>query len=248
MINKEITRAIDMIGQAKHVTAFTGAGISVESGIPPFRGEGGLWSQYDPQILDLDYFRQHPKASWRVIKEIFYDFFGQAKPNSAHITLGMMEQQGMLREVITQNIDSLHQEGGSKRVHEFHGSSRTLVCMQCNQRHAVEEVNLNQPIPTCSSCGGTLKPDFIFFGEGIPAAAYEASVDAAQKADLFIVIGTTGEVMPACQIPYMAKEQGCKIIEINPTLSAFTPHITDIFLPGKATVIMEAIAAGLSLS
>jgi len=105
-----------LIRQARHLTAFTGAGISVESGIPPFRGEGGLWSRYDPRMLELDYFLAHPEKAWPVIREIFYDHFGKARPNRAHEVLAAWEARGLLKTLITQNIDNLHHIAGSERL------------------------------------------------------------------------------------------------------------------------------------
>ena len=242
-----LTEAIELIKNAKHITAFTGAGISVESGIPPFRGIDGLWSKYDPQILDLSYFFNNPKESWMVIKEIFYDFFGKARPNDAHKGLAALESNGMLQEIITQNIDNLHQEAGSKVIHEFHGNSKKLICTSCKTIYNSTEIDLKKLPPLCKHCHSLLKPDFIFFGEGIPQKAYHASVLAAKKSDVFLVIGTTGEIMPACHIPIMAKYNGTKIIEINPEHSKYTHSITDIFLKEKASVALNQIVKSLSL-
>ena len=240
-----ITEAIQLIQNAKHITAFTGAGISVESGIPPFRGPSGLWSKYDPQVLDLNYFFNNPKESWFVIKEIFYDFFGEAQANDAHKALALMESKGIVKEIITQNIDNLHQEAGSKVIHEFHGNSQKLICTSCNAHYKASEIDLKKLPPLCKKCNSLLKPDFIFFGEGIPPEAYQASLLASEKSDLFIVIGTTGEVMPACQMPIIAKQNGAKIIEINLDRSKFTDSITDVFLQDKASVIMNQILESL---
>ncbi len=213
----------------------------MESGIPPFRGPEGLWSKYDPVVLDLNYFRQHPEKSWAVIKEIFYDFFGKAKPNAAHFALAQMEKEGLLKNIITQNIDNLHQEAGSQEVIEFHGNSHSLVCMQCGRTFQYREISMETLPVRCPDCGGLVKPDFIFFGEGIPPRAYEKSLEAARKADVFLVIGTTGEIMPASQIPFLAKENGAFIIEVNTEPSNYTHTLTDIFLQGKATVVMQTL-------
>ncbi len=236
-----ISEAANLLKQSKYTTAFTGAGISVESGIPPFRGATGLWSKYDPIVLDIDYFHAHPLESWKVIKEIFYDFFGKAKPNKAHEVLAMMEQNGLLKNIITQNIDNLHQEAGSREVYEFHGNSRELVCTKCGKRFTMDNINFDKLPVTCDACGGLVKPNFIFFGEGIPPVAYEKSLAAAHNADVFLVIGTTGEIMPASQIPIMAKNQGAKIIEINVEPSNYTYHVTDVFLKGKAGEMMARL-------
>lgn len=234
-------QAVDWLKHSDYTTAFTGAGISVESGIPPFRGPQGLWSQYDPIVLDLDYFHHHSLESWKVIKQIFYDFFGEAQPNPAHLALAKMEKAGFLKNIITQNIDNLHQEAGSGEVIEFHGNSHSLVCTACGKRYGLADINLDILPVACPGCGGLLKPDFIFFGEGIPAKAYEKSLEAAQKAKVFLVVGTTGEIMPASQIPILAKQNGAKIIEINTEISNYTHSITDIFLRGKASVVLKKI-------
>ncbi|MBN2519655.1 MAG: NAD-dependent protein deacylase, partial [Bacteroidales bacterium] len=142
LINK-INEAANLIRHSSRTVAFTGAGISVESGIPPFRGENGLWSKYDPVFLDINYFHQYPEKSWPLIKEIFYDFFGEAKPNAAHYALAEMEQKNLLHSLITQNIDNLHQIAGSKQVYEFHGNSRNLICQKCLTYYTVQEIDLS---------------------------------------------------------------------------------------------------------
>ncbi len=238
----KIDSAAEIICEAKHVTAFTGAGISVESGIPPFRGPEGLWSKYDPIVLDISYFRMHPEKSWSVIKEIFYDFFGKAEPNNAHFALANMEKNGLLNAVITQNIDALHQKAGSKTVFEFHGTSEYLTCLDCGKKFLPKEISLEKLPPRCSQCGGLLKPDFIFFGEQIPPEAHAKSFREAEIADVFVVVGTTGEIMPASLIPREAKERGAVIIEVNTEKSKYTNSITDIFLQGKAGKVLKELS------
>lgn len=237
-MNTDIRKAAEIIRSSKALIAFTGAGISVESGIPPFRGPEGLWSKYDPKCLDLDYFHSQPKEAWSAIKSIFYDFFGTAKYNKAHKVLANLERKGLLKAVVTQNIDNLHQEAGSNVVFEFHGNSQKLICPFCKQIYLPEEVNLNDLPPLCKSDEQVLKPDFVFFGEGIPEEAYRRSLLAAQKADVVLIIGTTGEVMPAAMIPMEAKRFGAEIIEINTEASNYTSQITDYFLQGKASEIL----------
>jgi NAD-dependent deacetylase len=241
-----ISAAARVLREAHHVTAFSGAGISVESGIPPFRGEGGLWSTYDPRCLEIGYFLAHAGDAWRVIKEIFYDFFGNARPNDAHRSLALLEREGIVKALITQNIDNLHFEAGSRVVYEFHGNSRLLLCLDCGGRRPAREANLVLLPPHCG-CGGIYKPDFVFFGESIPEEASEKSFEQAECADVFLLIGTTGEVMPACLIPEEAKRHGATIIEINTEPSNYTGRITDIFLRGKATEVMRALITELGL-
>jgi NAD-dependent deacetylase len=233
--------AAKLIMNANHVTAFTGAGISVESGIPPFRGKDGLWSRYDPIVLDIDYFQNNPKESWLVIKEIFYDFFGEAKPNTAHFALAELEKMEIIKSVITQNIDNLHQHAGIKEIYEFHGNSRNLICTSCSKILKAEETSLSVLPLKCNVCGTVLKSDFVFFGEPIPEPARSNSFNEAENADIFLLIDTTGEIMPASIIPQEAKRNGVKIIEINVETTNFTKSITDLFIEGKATEVMAKI-------
>ena len=242
MVQKtNINQAVSLLKKSKFTTAYTGAGISVESGIPAFRGTNGLWSKYDTNLLEYQYFLENPKKSWEVIREIFYDHFGKAKPNKAHLILARMEQRGFISSTITQNIDNLHQAAGSKKVAEFHGNSQILICLSCYKEYHASDISLEHLPPTCRQCGGLLKPNFVFFGEAIPKPPLVAAYEAANKSDIFLIIGTTGEVMPANQFPYLAKENGAKIIEINPEPSLYTHAITDIFLQGKAGKIMESL-------
>jgi NAD-dependent deacetylase len=238
---KEIIKAAGLIANAKHLVAFTGAGISVESGIPPFRGEGGIWSKYDPSCLDISNFNSDPAASWVVISKIFYEFFNDARPNAAHLFLARLEKRGLLKAVITQNIDHMHQMAGSTEVIEYHGNSRWLICSQCGERYEVSTVSLNPLPPRCSADQAVLKPDFVFFGEGIPREAARRSVEEIQMADLLLIIGTTGEVMPAGMLPSMARANGATILEINPRESGFSYSITDLLLQGPAGEICKQL-------
>jgi len=245
-MNKQLIElALEKLKLSKHTFAFTGAGISIESGIPPFRGETGLWSKYDPIVLDINYFQSHSNDSWKVIKEIFYDFFGQAFPNDAHIALSKLEAKGFIKSIITQNIDNLHQEAGSKQIIEFHGNSHTLECLYCESKYKIEELNFEKLPVICPKCNGLVKPDFVFFGESIPPQAYEKSIEQATLAEVVLIIGTTGEITPASYIPHMAKENGAFIIEINPNPSKFTHTITDIFIQEKASSAMNSIVNGI---
>lgn len=236
-----IHKAAELIINSKNTTVFTGAGISVESGIPPFRGNTGIWSQYDPIILDIDYYYSHPMNSWPIIKKLFYDFFGDAHPNKAHQTLASWENKNLIKTIITQNIDHLHQTAGSVNVLEFHGTSQSFVCAKCQQIFPASDILLNDEPPRCLQphCNSILKPNFIFFGESIESDIYKECMKNAETSDVYLIIGTTGEVMPACQIPVFAKQNGAQIIEINTAESHFTNIITDIFLQGKASMVMK---------
>jgi len=236
----EAVRAlVSLIRSARYLTAFTGAGISVESGIPPFRGEGGIWNTHDPRKFELDYFMAHPEEAWPLLKQIFYGGgLRAARPNRAHEVLAAWEARGagldgrggLLKVLITQNIDNLHSLAGSRRIIEFHGNSRLLLCVSCGKR-VEAEARLLQTLPPRCGCGGIYKPDFVFFGEGIPPVAHERAREAARRTDLMLVVGTTGEVYPAALIPQWAAEAGAKIVEINPAPSSFTGSVTDVRIP-----------------
>jgi NAD-dependent deacetylase len=242
------SQASELLKSARRVCAFTGSGISVESGIPPFRGKDGIYSKYDSRYFDLSYFLSEPENCWISLKQIFFDHLGKSEPNYAHRALAELERRGIVKTVITQNIDNLHQKAGSREVYEFHGNSQNLICLDCGKKIGVEEADLEILPPRCDYCCGILKPDFVFFGEQIPESAYTRSVYESQASDVFFVIGTTGEVMPAAMTPHIAKRNGAKIIEINPNPSNFTNIITDIFIREKACAGMEGIMEALGLS
>jgi NAD-dependent deacetylase len=238
-LEKNIKEAIKLIRKAKYGVAFTGAGISVASGLKPFRGEGGLWEEVNPNFFEIDFFKKKPYQSWKIIKEVFYDNLPNVEPNIAHKVLGGMCERGFIESVITQNVDGLHQKAGSKFVYELHGSIRQLVCTDCMSEYDLGFADLNFLPPTCYMCKGILKPDMVFFNEPIPHFAKKRSIEEAEKADVFIIIGANAEVFPANTIPLKAKENGAKIIEINIKPSQFTENITDVFIRGTSSEILE---------
>lgn len=234
-------QAAEWITKSKHLCAFTGAGISVESGIPAFRGEDGIWNEYDPDILDINNYLHDPETTWPIIRKLFYQFFTEALPNAAHRLISDLESRGILKAVITQNIDNMHQEAGSKNVIEYHGNSYWMVCTECGERTEFDVKLLSSDVPRCEKDKAVLKPDFVFFAEAIPEKAAHNAVVEAGKTDIMLMIGTTGEVMPASMLPRMAKNAGAKIIEINTEKSLYTDDITDIFLQGKAGEVSESL-------
>lgn len=247
MNSELLIQAAKLIRKAKYAVAFTGAGISVASGIPPFRGENGLWNSTDPIFLDIEFFKRKPLQSWRKIKEIFYDKLSNVEPNVAHEVLAKMEKRSFLEAVITQNIDYLHQKAGSQKVYELHGTYKNLVCTRCRSEYDMSFNDLNFLPPTCFVCRGILKPDIVFFNEPIPVFAKKHSFEEAEKCDLMLIIGTNAEVLPAADIPVKAKEHGAKIIEINIEPSHFTHTVTDIFLQMTASEAMTALGELLYL-
>jgi NAD-dependent deacetylase len=239
-----IAWAAKRIAASRRVVALTGAGISTESGIPAFRGPEGLWSRYDPSLLQISFFRHFPERSWPVLKEIFFTHLLAAGPNPGHFALARMQQGGALKTLITQNIDGLHQQAGSSGVIEYHGSARALRCLRCGRRRAVTPRALAPEVPLCR-CGGLLKPDFVLFGQGIPPRAAKSAERAARLAEVMLIVGTTGEVYPAARLPRLAKARGAFVIEVNPEESRFTGEITDLHLAERASVALPLLAARL---
>jgi NAD-dependent deacetylase len=244
---KNIEKAAELIRNAKYAVAFTGAGISVESGIPPFRGDDGLWNTHHAIYLEIDFFLKKPLQSWIKIKELFYDRLGDARPNIAHEILAKMEKRSFVESVITQNIDYLHQKAGSKHVYELHGNYKKLICTNCSSEYDISFTDLNYLPPTCYICKGILKPDIVFFNEPIPKFAKTQSFKEVYKADVMLIIGTHAGVSPASEFPLLAKIKGTKIIEINIKKSFLTNTVTDIFLEGKAVEILTKIGEFLYL-
>lgn len=237
--NDNIKRAAEILGSAKYAVVFTGAGVSVKSGIPTFRGAGGIWNEVDPNYFNLEFFQKKPTLTWNIIKQVFYDKLTSVKPNKAHFVLSVMEQRKTIQSIITQNIDHLHQDAGNKNVIELHGTYKRLICPKCSTEYGYKFADLNFLPPTCIVCRGVLKPDFVFFNEPLPEGAVSKAIEEAGKADLLLVIGTRAEVYPANTIPQIAKENGAKIIEINVAKTALTDYFTDIFIEGDAGEIMS---------
>ena len=236
-----IKRAVkDLLGSQKTI-ALTGAGISVESGIPDFRSAGGLWSKYDPEeYAHISAFRSNPEKIWHMIKEMMELVLG-AEPNPAHSALAELEQMDLLSSVITQNVDGLHQRGGSKEVVEFHGSNQWLVCLQCGYRQEAASFSFEDIPPRCPQCSSILKPDVVFFGEPIPEEAQARAFEEARTCDVVLVVGTSAVVYPAAGIPTSAKQSGAKVVEINMEPTALTGYISDYLIQGPAGQILPKI-------
>jgi NAD-dependent deacetylase len=234
-----IRKAAEIICASKLNIALTGAGISVESGIPDFRSAGGLWSKYDPaDYATITAFRQNPEKIWDMLREMDA-LVSQAKPNAAHIGMGDLEKMGYLHCIITQNVDNLHQAGGARNVIEYHGNSSTLSCLWCGRQYQAKEKR-SEHIPRCE-CRRVLKPNVIFFGEPIPVEALNRSFQLAASAEALMVVGTSAVVSPANTIPSIAKDRGARIIEVNLERTHLTDTITDVFLQGKAGEIIAAL-------
>ncbi len=207
------------IQKAQNIVAFTGAGISAESGIPTYRGEGGLWTKYDPsKYASIDYFLQDPSYYWNFFKDVRYPILKKVKPNKAHRALSQMEKTASLKTVITQNIDGLHQKAGSSSVIELHGTTRTIICMDCSKKYTIGEafIKLAKQIPPlCSDCNGILRPDVVFFGETLDPQILRDAYAAAASSDFLLAVGSSLVVFPAADIPMRAKQAGAKLAIIN---------------------------------
>ncbi len=224
-----------LLVQSRYAIALTGAGISVESGIPDFRGKNGVWTKYDPfEYGHIDSFRANPARVWKMLMEIGA-LVESVDPNQAHLALGELEKLGIIKMVITQNVDSLHQRGGSSNVVEFHGNFRRMHCDNCQKPYLRADVSLVSLPPLCS-CGGPIRPDIILFGEGIPPEAYSRAFEAAEKCDLMLVVGTSASVAPASQLPLIANRRGAHVLEINPVDSELSKRITELHIMEPAAV------------
>ena len=240
-----IKRAARDLSEAKMVTALTGAGISVESGIPPFRGKGGLWEKYDPmEVAHIDAFLQDPTKVWNLLFKDMKEVLDKAKPNDSHKGLAKLEKFGILKTIITQNVDGLHQIAGNTDVIEFHGNMAWQKCMDCHKRYETHDIDINRIPPRCS-CDGILRPEAVLFGEMIPQAALWRSRQVAQDCDVMLVIGTSAIVQPAALMPIVAKDTGAKVIEINPERTLLTDDISDYLISGTAGDVMNRIIADL---
>jgi len=237
-MSKEFEIAAKLLVKSKYAIAFTGAGISAESGIPTFRGRGGLWEKYDPnEFATVSALRKNPKKVWKFYVE-FFNLMKNSKPNKAHIAIGELEKMGIIKAVITQNIDDLHERGGTKNIIKLHGWYNRLRCDNCGYRTEIEE--LPEEMPRCPECGENLRPDVVLFGERLPSTELDAAFIEANKADLVLVVGTSGVVMPAAYIPWVVKNNNGKIIEINYEPTVIT-SIADLSLFGKAGEILPKI-------
>jgi NAD-dependent deacetylase len=225
-----------LIRESSPVIAFTGAGISVPSGIPDFRSPGtGLWARVDPrEVAHIDAFHRDPERFWSFYGERFQALEGK-RPNAAHRTLARLEREGLLDAVITQNVDGLHARAGTRELIEVHGTIAHSSCPACGRRYPLSEVRARHAsdgrgVPRCD-CEAPLKPDAVLFGEYLPADALERAERLAQEAELMICIGSSLEVYPVAQLPAMTLERGGRLAIITKGATPFD---------GRAAVRMRA--------
>ncbi|MBN1773511.1 MAG: NAD-dependent deacylase [Deltaproteobacteria bacterium] len=215
------------------VAALTGAGISVDSGIPDFRSRGGLWERFEPEeYATVEALDRDPDKVWRMLREMGR-LVAEARPNPGHAALARLEALGLLDAVITQNVDDLHQAAGSRRVVEFHGNARALRCLNCDARSRQDRPPPGDRAPRCPACGGLLRPQVVFFGEPIPPSALAEAAKLARGCRTMLVVGTSATVAPASLLPFMAKESGARLVEVNlePTSLSWA---ADVSLAGRS--------------
>ncbi len=246
-----LAQAADAILAARHVAALTGAGLSVESGIPPFRGPGGLWTKHgEPPLNGFEEFLRDPKAAWQArlnpvgpMREL-WKTLSKAAPNPGHRAFVDLEEMGLLRHLITQNVDDLHRAAGSAQLAEIHGNYTLVRCLSCGVRRHRDEISLDELPPICDACGGIVKSDTVSFGEPIPADVLETCQQIGSECDCMIVAGTSATVYPAAYFPLEVRERGGTLIEVNPHESELTPLCT-ISLRGPAGEILPDLVRQL---
>ncbi len=246
-----VDAAARLIASSEYAIVMTGAGISVESGIPPFRGPDGLWTRHGtPSGNGYQNFLEDPSAWWR--REIeravepwvaeLRQSVSDAHPNPGHDALVEMERAGWIRSLITQNIDGLHTEAGTQNIVEIHGSRRFLRCVECENRTPRPDLFARQPAPPCGNCGGPVKYDSVLFGEPIPPKVLASARAETDRADCVLVIGSSSTVRPAGGLPRIAHANGATLIEINTSDTRLTSDCDVVIRASAATALPNLLA------
>lgn len=260
--SETLNRAAFLVANARHIVALVGAGLSVESGIPPFRGQGGLWTRFgEPPMNAFQGFLQDPAAYWREQSQTpaegpraeLATALQNARPNPGHHALVALERMGVLQMTITQNVDGLHAEAGSRKLVEIHGSRTRLRCLGCGlcllrANWLIERLPPDRSrdgVPTCPECGGLVKGDGVMFGEPIPRAWADEALRHVARCDCMLLVGTSGTVYPAAAFPRHVKAGGGVLIEVNPATTPFTP-LCDVVLADSAAKALPALLERLA--
>lgn len=232
-------KAAQLLKESNHAIAFTDAGISVESGLKPFRGENGLWvADVNPELLSFAMFMRDPGKSIQLQKKFLFEPCVHASPNAAHAAIAGLEESGFIKAAITQNIDNLHHKAGSKNVLELHGNIREAVCLSCDIFYPFQADS--EEAPQCEKCNAILKPNCILFGERLPKQAWYSAEVEMRKADVLLLVGASGIVEPAGNLPFHHC-QHLKMININPSTNRYA-GISDVNIEVQAGIAMTAIA------
>jgi NAD-dependent deacetylase len=250
-LDAEIHRAADLLAAARRAVALTGAGLSVESGIPPFRGPDGIWTRYgEPPMDGYQRFLRDPRGAWQEQlhpraewMRVLGDAVRSATPNRGHLALAELERRGLLAALITQNIDDLHRRAGHQRVLEIHGNHRLLRCIGCHERFERDAIPIDPEDlpPHCPHCGGVVKGDVVQFGEPIPPDVLRDCFDAVAGADCMLVAGTSATVYPAAEFPFEVLRRGGVVIEVNPEPSELSADAT-LSLRGAGGDVLARLA------
>lgn len=240
-----IEHAAELLSKSEYAIVLTGAGISTPSGIPDFRSSrGGLWSKYDPMLVaSLSAFRIWPEKFYQFFRPLTRAIF-DALPNAAHLALADLEKQGIVKEIITQNVDGLHQKAGSAIVHEVHGTVYSLTCVNCYTKYeassVIEAFIEKGEIPHCTKCGSILKPDTVLSEEQLPIRVWKSADKAVKKCDLMLVAGSSLEAFPVARLPYDAINRGAKLIIINNEKTYIDPR-ADVVINKDVAEALPAI-------
>jgi NAD-dependent deacetylase len=254
-LDSEIDRAARLVSGARHAIALTGAGLSVESGIPPFRGPGGLWTKYgEPPLDGYQRFLRDPRAHWESRlrptegwAKGLRETLERAKPNAGHAALAELERDGRLASLITQNIDDLHGQAGTRSLLEIHGNARLLRCVECVTRYTRDQLHIDPDAlpPRCEGCGGIVKEDTVSFGEPIPPDVLRGCYAAVERSDCMLVVGTSATVYPAAEFPYEVLRRGGSVIEVNPHESELTEALRLAAQQGATTLSLRGPAGAV---
>jgi len=245
ILANKIKKAAELLFGSRHAIALTGAGISTESGIPDFRGEGGIWEKYKPEIYGtIQSFLNDPSKFWKMAEEIAPTLFN-AEPNSGHHAIAFLEKSNIIKGIITQNVDELHQKAGAVLVYEIHGNINRLSCLGCRASYTKERIlhklkkEKNLP-PSCDFCGAPLKPSVVLFGENLPNFEKYMSIDLAKKSDVMLIAGSSLSVAPVCDLPlYTLREKG-KLIIVNDEPTSLDER-AEVVINDKIGVILPLI-------
>ncbi len=248
-----IRLASDLIAESDHLVALVGAGLSAESGIPTFRGAGGLWSKVgEPSMNGYEQFLADPAGWWEnqldpaadPARTEFREAIDSAEPNPAHHALAELERMGVLKATITQNVDDLHNRAGSKRLIEIHGNRTKVRCIGCEGRWSRDEFSYDALPPICPKCGELLKGDTVMFGEPIPPSVIDACYREATLCDCIMVCGTSATVYPAAGFPQIVTSGGGIVIEVNPNPTPLS-RIAVVTLRGAAGALLPKLVERL---
>lgn len=238
----QLVTAARLLNRAQRIVCLTGAGVSAESGIATFRdAQTGLWARFDPvQLASQEGFAADPGLVWRWYMERLATV-EQARPNPGHLALAELERSARNFTLVTQNVDDLHERGGSLTVLHLHGRINHFHCSRCTFEHQLTPRERRALLPPhCAACGGAIRPSVVWFGEALPGRVLDHAWRAAERCDVMLVVGTSGVVYPAAQLPLLARQFGAHLIEVNPERTALT-DMADAYLQGPAGIVLPAL-------